>query len=71
MWYGDVTKQNHHTKKEDAMSNVTEFGKKANNQVHELMENVSWVVGIDIGKEKLSCALMDIKKPWKKMISLG
>ena len=44
------------------MSNVTEFGKKANNQVHELMENVSWVVGIDIGKEKLSCALMDIKK---------
>lgn len=26
------------------------------------MENVSWVVGIDIGKEKLSCAVMDVKK---------
>ena len=40
------------------MSNVTKFGKKVNNQVHELMEKVSWVVGIDIGKEKLFCALM-------------
>ena len=44
------------------MSNVTKFGKKVNNQVHELMENVSWVVGIDIGKEELSCALMSINK---------
>ena len=44
------------------MSNVTKFGKKVNDQVHELMENVSWVVGIDVGKEKLSCALMNINK---------
>jgi transposase len=42
------------------MSNVTEFGKKVKEK--KLMENVSWVVGIDIGKEKLSCAVMDIKK---------
>lgn len=44
------------------MRNVTEFGKKVKDQEKKLMENVSWVVGIDIGKEKLSCAVMDIKK---------
>ena len=32
------------------MRNVTEFGKKVKDQEKKLMENVSWIVGIDIGK---------------------
>ena len=27
-----------------------------------VLNKASWVIGIDIGKEKLSCALMDINK---------
>ncbi len=30
------------------MKKITETDKKVKNQVHELMENVSWVVGIDM-----------------------
>jgi len=44
------------------MSNVAEFGKKVKDQEKKWMENVSWVVGIDMGKEKLFCALMNVKK---------
>jgi transposase len=44
------------------MKKITESPKKVKNKVHGLMENVSWVVGIDIGKKKISCALMDTNK---------
>lgn len=44
------------------MKKVTKSDKKVKDRVTELMKNVSWVVGIDIGKENLSCALMNINK---------
>lgn len=45
------------------MKKVTNFAKKVNEQVKEtVLDKASWVIGIDIGKENLSCALMDINK---------
>ncbi|RPH48111.1 MAG: hypothetical protein EHM85_18060, partial [Desulfobacteraceae bacterium] len=45
------------------MKKVTKFAKKVNEQVKEtVLDKASWVIGIDIGKENLSCALMDINK---------
>lgn len=44
------------------MKKITETGKKVKDRFQTVMENVSWIVGIDIGKEKLSCALMDISR---------
>ena len=43
------------------MREITETGNKVKGRVYPL-DNISWVVGIDIGKEKLSCALMKINK---------
>ena len=45
------------------MKKVTNFAEKVNEQVKEtVLDKASWVIGIDIGKENLSCALMDISK---------
>jgi len=62
MWYVDVWQQTHYTNKEDAIEKIPKTCKKVKKRVQELMDNDSWVVGIDIGKEKLSCALMIIIK---------
>ena len=44
------------------MKKIAKTGKNVKGQVNEPMKNVTWIVGIDIGKEKLSCALMDANK---------
>lgn len=45
------------------MKKVTKFAKKVNEQVKEtVLDKATWVIGIDIGKENLSCALMNINK---------
>ncbi|MGO9214820.1 MAG: IS110 family transposase [Syntrophales bacterium] len=45
------------------MKKVANFSKKVKGQMREtVLDKASWVIGIDIGKEKLSCALMDINK---------
>ena len=41
------------------MKKVTEFTKKVKGQVNNpVLTKASWVVGIDIGKKKIFCALM-------------
>ena len=41
------------------MKKVTEFTKKVKGQVNNpVLTKASWVVGIDIGKKKISCVLM-------------
>lgn len=41
------------------MKKVTEFTKRVKGQVNNpVLAKDSWVVGIDIGKKKISCALM-------------
>jgi len=43
------------------MKKVANFGRKVKGQLKTtVLDKASWVIGIDIGKEKLSCALMDI-----------
>ena len=45
------------------MRRVANSVTKVKGQVKEtVLDKASWVIGIDIGKEKLSCALMDIHK---------
>ena len=44
------------------MKKIVKTDRNVKDQVAEKMKNVSWVVGIDIGKDKLSCALMDGNK---------
>ena len=45
------------------MKKVTKFAKKANEQVKEpVLDKASCVIGFGIGKENISCALMDINK---------
>ena len=45
------------------MKKVANSVKKVKGQMKEtVLDKASWVIGIDIGKEKLSCALMDINK---------
>ncbi|MGO9139748.1 MAG: hypothetical protein ACLP9S_07230 [Syntrophales bacterium] len=45
------------------MKKVANSGRKVKGQLKEtVLDKASWVIGIDIGKEKLSCALMDINK---------
>ena len=41
------------------MKKVTEFTKKVKGQVkNPILTKASWIVGIDIGKKKIFCALM-------------
>lgn len=45
------------------MKKVANSVKKVKGKMKEtVLDKASWVIGIDIGKEKLSCALMDINK---------
>ena len=45
------------------MKKVANSGRKVKGQLKEtILNKASWVIGIDIGKENLSCALMDINK---------
>lgn len=45
------------------MKRVAKSDKKVKGQLKEsILDKAFWVVGIDIGKEKLSCALLDIQK---------
>ena len=46
-------------KKEDAMKNITDLRQKVKGQkLLMALERASWILGIDVGKEKLSCALL-------------
>ena len=41
------------------MKNVTDSGQKVKGQKRLMaLERASWILGIDVGKEKLSCALL-------------
>jgi len=41
------------------MKNVTDSGQKVKGQKSLMaLERASWILGIDVGKEKLSCALL-------------
>ncbi|MEA1971672.1 MAG: hypothetical protein U9N37_08690, partial [Thermodesulfobacteriota bacterium] len=40
------------------MKKITESAKKVKDNKNTIINNAKWIVGIDIGKKRLSCALM-------------